>query len=109
MHRLGALTLGLMAASAICAPLAADESIVRWVDAEGVTHYGNAQLAPANATAVSLAPANGMVAPTGGVSTQSRSSGPVWTVIDRQPKQNRIGWRTKGEGPNSGPVSPPQR
>jgi len=108
MQHVRALALCLMTASGICTPLAADESIVRWVDAQGAIHYGNALAAPTHATPVSLAPANGMVAPSE-VPQSSRKAGPVWTVIDLPPKQNPTGWRGKGEGPNSGPVSPSQR
>ena len=107
-HRAAASALCLTAMLAVSAPLAADETIARWVDDEGTTHFGNLQFAPSNATLVSTAPANGMDVPAQ-TPGSSAARGPVWTVIDRAPRQNRIGWRSKGDGPNSGLISPSQR
>ena len=87
---------------------AAENKVVMWTDAAGVTHFGDAQFAPAKATEVDVAPANGMTAPDN-TPTSGHSSGPVWTVIDQAPKQNRIGWRAKSEGPKNGPISPSHR
>lgn len=49
----------LFVASAVAA-----NDVVKWVDADGVTHFGNAQFAPpGTAEAVELHPANGMDVP----------------------------------------------
>jgi hypothetical protein len=107
-HRAPACALCLAAALTVSAPLTADDTIARWVDEDGNTHFGNLQFAPRNATRVSMAPVNVMDVPEEAPpSTGAR--GPVWTVIDRQPRQNKIGWRSKGEGPNRGHISPSQR
>jgi hypothetical protein len=86
---------------------AAEDKIATWTDADGTTHFGDAQFAPPTATAVEVTPVNGMTAPEE-VSNRS-SQGPVWTVIDQAPKQNKVGWRSKGAGPQSGHVSRSQR
>jgi hypothetical protein len=101
-----ALTLCLMAA--LGAAHANANNITRWVDDQGVTHFGDASLAPAEATEVQVAATNGMDKPSG-IASSSRHNGPVWTVIDQAPKQNKRGWRAKGVGPRSGPISPSQR
>ncbi len=103
-----ASVLCFAAALAVSTPLAADESIARWVDADGVTQFGNVQFAPDDATRLSMAPTNGMDVPEA-LPRSSSARGPVWTVINRQPRQNRVGWRSKGEGPKYGHVSPSQR
>ncbi len=100
-----ALTLCLMAV--LGAAHANDDRIARWVDADGVTHFGDASIAPVEATEVQVVATNGMDNP-GDVDLGS-SRGPVWTVIDPAPKQNKKGWRSKGEKPKSGPISPSQR
>jgi hypothetical protein len=101
-----ALTLCLMAV--IGAAHANDNNIVRWVDDQGVTHFGDARIGPAEATEVQVAATNGMDKPSG-VASSSKRNGPVWTVIDQAPKQNKNGWRSKGAGPRSGPIAPSQR
>ena len=87
---------------------AADDRIATWTDAEGVTHFGDPGTAPVDASEVLVAPTNGMDAPAQTVQSRS-SNGPVWTVIDQPEKNNRIGWRAKGQRPASGHVSPSQR
>ena len=108
LYRAAAPALCLTAALTFSTPLAADDTIARWVDADGVTHFGNLQFAPQHATRISMAPVNGMDVPEQ-VPDTSSAGGPVWTVIDRQPPQNRIGWRSKSQGPASGHISPSQR
>lgn len=102
-----ALALCLMAA--LGTAQAADDRIARWTAADGITHFGDAQFAPATATEVNLTPTNGMSAPIGAPTGSRHNNGPSWTVIDLAPKQNRIGWRLKSQGPRSGPVSAPRR
>lgn len=101
-----ALTLCLMAV--LGSAHASDDGIARWVDNEGVTHFGDARIAPAQAIEVEVAATNGMDAPAN-VSAGRRSQGPVWTVIDQAPKQNKVDWRSKGQGPENGHISPSQR
>lgn len=87
---------------------ASDDKIARWKDANGVTQFGDASSAPAGASEVRVEPANSMDVPQGAPDSRS-SSGPVWTVIDQAPKNNRVGWRSKGQRTASGPISPSQR
>lgn len=84
---------------------AAGETVARWVDADGITHYGNAQFAPTHAELEVVQPANAMDAPTVRPAS-SASTGPTWSLIPLPPKQNPKGWRTKGEGVRNGPISP---
>ena len=100
-----ALSLCLMAV--IGAAHANDNEVARWVDDQGITHFGDAHLAPAEATQVEIASTNGMERP--GDVPQASSRGPVWTVIDQAPKQNKVGWRAKGQTPRSGHIRPSQR
>ena len=95
------LTLAFLAGSAT-----AGEPIARWVDENGVTHFGDAQFAPAEAELQSVAPANGMHAPSV-VTRASSSQAASWSVISLPPKKNPIGWRARGEGVKHGPVSHP--
>ena len=105
--RVSSKTLALCLMAVVGNAHAAEAKIAKWTDADGTTHFGDAQFAPPTATEVKVTEANGMTAPEE-VPTRS-SQGPVWTVIDQAPKQNKIGWRSKGAGPQSGPVSPSQR
>ncbi|MEZ5559207.1 MAG: DUF4124 domain-containing protein [Pseudomonadales bacterium] len=77
--------------------------IVRWVDGDGVTHFGNPQFGPADAQPVAVAPANGMDVPAS--VPPSRGSGPQIVVIEREQRHNRIGWRgyeeTKARNPRN--------
>jgi hypothetical protein len=93
-----AFTLCLMAV--LGAAHANNHEVVRWVDDRGTTHFGDAHLAPAEATEVEIASANGMETPKD-VPSGSRSRGPVWTVIDQAPRQNKVGWRSKGYTPRN--------
>ena len=101
-----ALTLCLMAV--LGTAQASEVRIAKWTDSNGVTHFGDAQFAPATAKEVDVPPANGMNAPAT-MPNRQRASGPVWTVIDQAPKQNKVGWRSKGQAPQSGPVTPTHR
>ena len=66
--------------------------IVRWMDADGVTHFGNPQFGPSHAEQVEVAPANGMDVPEG-VTTSSSRGGPVLVKIDKKPNRQVIGFR----------------
>lgn len=98
----------LLAGLGLGSGAALGEEIARWVDDQGVTHFGNTQFAPVDASLLKVKPANGMDVPLN-VSSKPAVSGPTWTRIDKAPKQNKKGWRSKGEGPQNGPVSPSHR
>lgn len=79
IRRLLALTILLSA------PVASAETIARWVDAQGITHFGDPQFAPADAGRVEVAPTNGMAVPE---RVPGRSaSGPRWSLISRAPRK----------------------
>ena len=104
----GSLILGAAATLSIVSSPVSAEEIARWVDDQGVTHFGDTQFAPENASMVNIKSANRMDVPPNTLAS-SNSDGPTWTVIDRAPKQNKKGWRGKGDGPNHGPYSPRSR
>jgi hypothetical protein len=100
----GALAAGLailLAAQGVVA----DDAVARWIDADGVTHFSDRQFAPAHADVQRIESANGMTTPLGNDTGVRRADGPVWTLISLPPKHNPNGWRSKGEGPRSGPIS----
>ena len=101
-----ALALCLMAVVGT-AHAANNDQVVSWVDSDGVTHFGDPSFAPSGATEVAVAPANGMDVPT--VVPGNNSRGAVWTVIEQAPKQNKVGWRSKGQRPPNGHIRPSQR
>ncbi len=71
----------------------ADE-IVRWVDSDGVTHFGNPQFAPAGtAQPVEVQPANGMDAPAVRSSRNQTSDRARFTFVDRKYVKNPRGFR----------------
>ena len=101
------MTRKLLLALALCfsifssAVSAAD--IVKWVDASGRTHFGNAQFAPAGAgMAVAVHPANGMNVPDLAILTPTRvTNAPKVIMLTRPLTKNPRGWR--GFGGRSGP------
>ncbi|MEQ8860338.1 MAG: DUF4124 domain-containing protein [Pseudomonadales bacterium] len=66
--------------------------IVTWVDADGVTHFGNPQLAPMAARSVEVAPANGMAVPEG-APTRRNGYGPATVILEKKPNRELVGWR----------------
>ena len=83
----------------ITATTAGADTIARWVDAEGVTHFGDGQFAPAHAETVKIQPANGMVKPEMPATlanTRSRGS-PAWRMLSLPGKQNAKGRRSRNE------------
>ena len=44
-------------------PLSFAQGVARWVDANGVTHFGDPQFASATATMIEIGPTNGMDVP----------------------------------------------
>lgn len=87
------------------AHVTAGETVARWVDADGTTHYGNVQFAPTHAELEVVKPANSMDAPKVQPAS-SASTGPTWSLITLPPKQNPKGWRSKGDGVENGPINP---
>ena len=78
----------------LCATSAMATDVVTWTDADGVTHFGNAQFAPAGKGArVDMQPANGMDVPDAS-SVKNRVTGqPNITVLDRKVVKNPRGFR----------------
>ena len=85
-----ALTV-LLAGSAAASP---QSEIVTWVDADGVTHFGNPQFAPPQQhQPVSVNPANGMVAPKLPAGYQAQQRGKNIVTLDRTKLKNKRGFR----------------
>ena len=89
----------LLIALVLCAPVYAQQSIagevVKWVDEDGVTHFGNAQFAPAGGgEAVKIERANGMAVPKLGIlNKQEKRTRMNVTVLERSDLENPRGWR----------------
>lgn len=88
MRRLFHLLI-LTAATAALPATAAE--VARWVDENGVTHFGERQFAPVEHTEVDIAPANGM-APAQ-YSDSSSGRGPTFIRLERQHMENKRGFR----------------
>lgn len=80
------LLLSLLAGTAVA------DDIVTWTDDQGITHFGNARLAPTEARRVEVAPANGMDTPET-PATRGSAGRPAMILIERQPNREAIGWR----------------
>ena len=88
--------LFLVACSTLClAPSAFAEGVVKWVDANGVTHFGDAQFAPqAGAEQIELQEANGMDVPDLRVLDRTEAPRALnGVVVKRQHTKNPRGWR----------------
>jgi hypothetical protein len=70
-----------------------NSGIATWVDENGVTHFGNSQFAPANASTVAVAPANGMDVPAAVPSSSSDAGKPSMVAIRKTPNRQTKGWR----------------
>ena len=103
-HKAARLIGGLILTAVAATGAMAEESIASWVDDQGVTHFGNRQFAPDNAKMLEVADTNRMDIPKN--VPADTSNGPTWSVIEQAPKQNKKGWRSKGDGPRYGPVTP---
>ncbi len=82
----GALILAVLSMSASA------QDIARWVDEQGVTHFGNPQFAPAgmqDVTLVEVQPANGMAVP---VAPPVQKRGARYVVLKKKGKVNPNGW-----------------
>jgi len=86
--RASIITLLLSLAATVCA-----DDIVTWVDADGVTHFTNARLAPGDAEPVAVAPANGMAVPEDVPGARARSRGPTAGIIEKPSNRETIGFR----------------
>lgn len=94
--KMGTMGVLLMLTVSAAGATADTGAIARWVDADGVTHFANRQFAPPDADMIEVGRANGMDAPATGGATRS-VGGPQWTKLTLPPKQNRKGWRSRGE------------
>ena len=89
----------LLFAMTLCVPLfvstTAVAEVVKWVDKDGVTHFGNAQFAPAGrGEVVDIAPANGMVATDQSILKKRAPNRQMnVTTIKRHKVENPRGWR----------------
>ena len=74
---------------------AAADEVVKWVDADGVTHFGNAQFAPREgAERVDLKEANGMDAPNLMILERAPEYRQLnGVVVERAHVKNPRGWR----------------
>lgn len=79
----------------------AGADIVRWVDAKGVTHFGNRMLAPPDHTTVQVKPTNGMV-PAYHSGQQARRGGPAVVNLSRTRMENKRGFRGFASRPQRG-------
>ncbi len=70
-----------------------DSGIATWVDGNGITHFGNSQFAPANASPVDVAPANGMDVPAAVSFSSRQSRQPSMVAIKKKPNRQTKGWR----------------
>ena len=89
----------LLFAMALCAPVisstAAADEVVKWVDEDGITHFGNAQFAPSGAgEMVNIKPANGMDPTDLSILQARKSSRPMnMTTLNRPVLENPRGFR----------------
>lgn len=69
-------------------------SVVTWVDDDGVTHFGNPQFAPSSgANEVQLQRANGMQVPKGAESISVRKGGSRVVTLNKAARKNKRGFR----------------
>ena len=89
--------LGIVIAATLitASSLATEPAIARWVDADGVTHFGNPQFAPAHAhTSVAVESTNTMVAPVpSSLNRDQAGTGPAVFNLDRSKLTNKRGFR----------------
>lgn len=99
MRQVCCLVFGLVLASASFNVLGSE--IARWVDADGITHFGNPQFAPPQAyEAVYVEPTNGMTAPQAPV-TRITSTGPAVVTLERPRMRNKAGFRGYSNRPSA--------
>jgi hypothetical protein len=95
------LTLLLFISLSSAATLA-DSNIVKWVDDQGVTHFGNRQFAPPERhDAVTVKAVNGMAVPESTGASGSYGSGPRVITLARSKLKNKRGFRGYGSRPSA--------
>ena len=68
--------------------------IAKWVDEDGVTHFGNPQFAPpADSEKITVQDANAMEVPDASGFTRSRSNHRPYVYLKKASKKNKRGWR----------------
>ncbi len=74
---------------------ASADEVVKWVDENGVTHFGNPQFAPSGqGRVVEVPPANAMDVPdTTTLGRQAAAKNMNMVVLDRPTMENPRGWR----------------
>lgn len=94
MHQLiNRLGIAIAAMLITTSSLATEPAIARWVDAEGVTHFGNPQFAPPQShSTVAVEPTNTMAVPPRLKSDPART-GPTVFTLDRSKFKNKRGFR----------------
>ena len=87
-------TILMLSAALNAAETQANSDIVKWVDSQGVTHFGHQQFAPPdNHEAVEIKPANGMVAPSIPAGSNANSHRLHVVKLDRSKLKNKRGFR----------------
>ncbi|XOV85655.1 MAG: DUF4124 domain-containing protein [bacterium] len=77
-----------------CSPVVYAGEVATWVDANGVTHFGNPQFAPpGEAQVVDVKPANGMDVVNTSDVRRAGSNGPRVSVLERTHFENPRGFR----------------
>lgn len=89
----------LLLALALCMPFLSDSAfagdVVKWVDQNGVTHFGDAQFAPAEgAEKITIGPTNPMDETDTGILHRVSTAKPMNVVtVSREVRRNPRGWR----------------
>jgi hypothetical protein len=74
--------------------VAESPEIVKWVDEDGITHFGNPQFAPPEkAEAVEVHPANAMDVPDASHVPSAKRTGRQYVELKKPGKKNKRGWR----------------
>jgi hypothetical protein len=83
----------LWAAGCIFTPAGHSDEVLKWVDANGVTHFGDRVTAPdGGARIIEVQQANGMVAPDTSVLNRKQAMAQTLT-LERASVTNKRGWR----------------
>jgi hypothetical protein len=92
MRQARCIFIWVLWASASTVPVAAGADVVSWVDADGVTHFGDRMFAPAEHAVVDVKPVNGMEPASYGVAQRSQR-GPAVVNLSRTHIKNKRGFR----------------
>ena len=107
MDRATLQTVGLGVLLAAACGVASASEIVRWVDADGVVHFGDRQSAPPTANEVEVRPTNGMDVPERLVEVPAKAGSVV--KLDRSKLQNKQGFRGYNSRPQRQRVRVPNK